>query len=259
MKEFILTPEMLRNAKVYMTLYEKEELSHEIANLCIVPQGIAEQNREGNKFLALPCLKAERPAMKAVLLQNILISYYLGLDLEQTYFKAFAENEAPPMTDGGEIDKYAEYDYFARAHLLTQIENYKRDADAELKQHALDLIADFRDFKKMVEIELYNIKQLQNDPLGRFTASIQLVSTPENMKHLIEELQTEGIKFADLVQEKKAAGQRKRANTEKGIAAAAKSSTAKAAKPPAKPTAKLVAPPAETVEKPPDAEPQTEA
>ena len=49
-------------------------------------------------------------------------------------------------------------------------------------------MSDFRDFKKIVESEIYNLKTIANDSLDRFVAAIAVLGNPENIKSLIEEI-----------------------------------------------------------------------
>mgnify|MGYP004541285733 FL=1 len=180
---FTLTKEQMKSAKTYMPLRDKAELAKQIAGLCLVDMKTAEQNRAGLKIVALPCLKEEDLAVKYILLQNTLLWYYFNIEIN------------PEDKNGYDV-----YDSYACGNLMNQIERFK--SDSELKDKAFDLLADFRDFRKMVDTEIYNRKANENDPIGRFTAAIQLISNPENMKQFAEILKQETEK-AEIVHERK--------------------------------------------------------
>ena len=176
MENFILTKDDILRAKTYMPLEAKVGLAREIANLCLVSMKTAEQNSAGEDLLPLPHIMEEDVAKKAVLLQNVLLSYYFDIEMEE------AE------------DGYEQYDRYASGHLLNQIERFK--GDRETKNAAFDLMEDFREFKKFVDTIIYNEKQNRNDPLQRFTATLEVMSTPENIKILVDELSKTGDELA---------------------------------------------------------------
>ena len=164
---FIITDEIMAKAKTYMPLADKEDLAKQIADLCLVPMKTAEQNKIGEKLLAMPYLRAEDMAQKQMLLLRTLLGFYFDVEVD-------------PEENG-----YTQYDFYAGAHIYNQLERFK---STEYKTKAFDILSDFKDFKKMVDTEIYNIRANWNDPIGRFTAAMQILSTPENLKTLGEEL-----------------------------------------------------------------------
>ena len=94
-------------------------------------------------------------------------------------------------------DGYEQYDRYASGHLLNQIERFK--GDRETKNAAFDLMEDFREYKKFVDTIIYNEKQNRNDPLQRFTATLEVMSTPENIKILVDELSKTGDELAEKI------------------------------------------------------------
>lgn len=182
-KYFELTDEIMRNANTYMPIEDKTELAKTIAEQCVIDLPTAEQNLQGEKLLALPYIKVENRELKALCLMQVLLSHYLGvLDSEST------------LT----VEKY---NFYAEGSILNQIERYKSNYD--LKNKAFDLLADFKEFRKFVDIEINNLITANNDPLARFIASIQVLSTPENIKKAVEELQKSGNDYTKFLQDKK--------------------------------------------------------
>lgn len=189
MEYFELTKEMMARAKTYMPIDYKETLARAVAFRCVKPMtqlkwdGIhLSERKEGEPIkddpTSLPDLMEEDMALKMCLLQNVLLSYYFDVEMDE------------------EADPYVQYDFYAGGHLLNQIERFK--ADRDVKNTAFDLIEDWREFKKMVDTIIYNYKMNANDPLKRIDAMLTVFSSPENIQSLMNELQ----KSADEVEEK---------------------------------------------------------
>lgn len=175
---FKVTKELLKNAITYMPLSVKRDVSKQLAKLCLEDVDTDEQNKVGESLIALPHLKGENLALKNMLLLNTLIGFYLDLDLPEK-----DEN-------GNDIDPYKRYDEYAGGHLLNQIERFK--SDPEVKDIVFDLLSDFKEFKKMVDTEIYNEKSNANDPIPRFSAAVAVLTSPDTMKTIIEEIQKIG-------------------------------------------------------------------
>lgn len=167
MEHFIITDEIMERAKTYMPEQQKKELAKKIADLCLAPLKTAEQNKAGEKILAMPYLRGEDMSLKRILLLRALLGFYFDIEVDP--------NE----------DSYEQYDFYAGGHIYNQLERYK---GTEYKSKAFDILFDFKEFKKTVETEIYNIRTNWNDSLGRIIAAVQVFSTPENIKALSEEL-----------------------------------------------------------------------
>lgn len=193
MEYFELTKDMMERAQTYMPLQTKKELAEAIARGCVRPMKRVKWNgvhvsdlpEEANDPSALPDLVEEDLALKLCMLQNVLLSWYFDVEMN--------EDEV----------SYEQYDYYSGGHLLNQIERFKSDKD--LKNKAFDLTEDFREFRKMVDTIIYNHKMNVNDPLKRFDAMLTVFSTPENLKALMSELQKAGDEM-----EKKVKGAKKK-------------------------------------------------
>lgn len=175
---FKITKEQLLHANTYMPIYDKVETAKAIAELCLVDIDTDAQNKIGETLIALPHLKGEDLAKKSMLLCNTLLGYYLDIDVPQK------------KDDGTEIDPYDRHDYYVGGHLLNQIERFKSDPD--VKDIVFDLLADYKDFKKIVDTELYNRKSNANDPIPRFSAAVAVLTSPESVKAIVEELKELG-------------------------------------------------------------------
>lgn len=170
MKNFELKKEHIERAKTYMPIQDKVNLSKKIAELCIKDAEVKEED----KIFALPPEVVEDLGVKAVLLQNVLLNYYFDIELDE------------------KRDGYEQYDYFNRKNLLNQIERFK--AESDVKNKVYDLLADYKDFKRMVDVEIYNLKTSRNDTLIRILNGISLLAAekytddPEYFKKMIEDL-----------------------------------------------------------------------
>ena len=171
MKHFELTKEILKKSKTYMPLATKVQLSKEIAKQCLIVDKISTNT---NKFLSLPAIKNENYALKIVLLQNVLVGYYLDIEIN-------------------EKDNFYElYDYYASGNLISQLEGFK--TDIEVKSIAFDLLNDYKNFKKMVDTEIYNSKNIENDLLNRVLRGLTLIGAdkiitkPEMLQQIKDEI-----------------------------------------------------------------------
>lgn len=169
MSTFTLTPEMIKNSVDYMPIGYKESLAKEMADKCVAPLKTAEQNKRGNKILALPRVYGENPALKAILLQNVLLSFYLGI-----------ENHA----DTEDVRKA--YDTYASAHIFEQLSALRSNADVRTK--AICIYNDYKAFERYVDIEIENRKAAENDTVARVLTAVQIMATEEMTQKLVAEL-----------------------------------------------------------------------
>jgi len=176
---FELTREHMEQAQTYMPLESKIELANIIANLCLKPMPVASPKVYKGDDVFVPQLVEEDMAVKNILLTNVLLSHYFDIETG---------------TDIDDTDAFATYDKYAGGHLLNQIERFKSDKD--LKNKAFDIAEDWREFKKIVDTKIYNVKQNTNDPIARIATLISLLGTPESLQTAIDAFKatTEGVK-----------------------------------------------------------------
>lgn len=180
MEYYEITKETLQKAKTFMPLEVKQIMSDNIAESCVTEVKVVE--RTGIPSLPLPPIVEESPETKAILLANVLFDYYLNTEMK--YEGA-----------GKETGLYDTYNYYFGGHPLNQIERFKGDKD--VKNIAFDLLEDWREFKKLVDTKVFNIKARKNDSLARIWDSLAVLGTPENIEALgreIEEAKTLGLK-----------------------------------------------------------------
>ncbi len=165
-EKFVLTEEMVAKAKTYMPLRVKIELAKGIAQSSTKPMKTAAQNTPA--MLPLPALFAEDTGMKTILVMNAFLGFYFDIEIN--------------VEDKSIFDIF---DYYAGSHILNQLERLKVTAQ---KEKVFDIIADFKDFKKMVDTEIEKEVANNNDSLGRLSATMALLGTPENVKKMTDAL-----------------------------------------------------------------------
>lgn len=171
MSAFTLTPEMIKNGADYMPIAYKESLAKEIAAKCVKPLKTAEQNKPGNKILALPRTHGEDPALKAILLQNVLLGFYLNIEQE-------ADTE----------DARKAYDTYASAHIFEQLSALR--SNGEVRAKAIRIYNDYKTFERFVDIEIENRQTAENDTVARILTAVQIMATEEMTQKLVAELQS---------------------------------------------------------------------
>lgn len=168
-----LTPEeLIFRARSYLPMAQKREFVERVAPKCVnlVSLGAAENGEKQN--VMLPDMHMENTERKARFLMGALVKLYLKIDF-----------------DGAEGDpdllSWDDYDRFAGNHVINQIERMKSDRD--VRDKCFDLLQDYRVLEKMLNTEVYGMLQVQNDPLTRFLAYMQMTTTPENIRKMQEQ------------------------------------------------------------------------
>lgn len=169
MEKFIITKEIIKNARDYMPIGVKEMFAEKIAQKCVVPCTTEKDAERGKADLAIPSLYRENYRAKQLHLMSMFLQFYLNLTVDEN--KAFGEEQ---------------YDYYAGSHIFEQLERMKLDKG--VKDKVYDLMADYKDFKKHVEFAIFQKLNEENNTLSRFSAAIQLASDPEYVQRMLEEL-----------------------------------------------------------------------
>ena len=163
---FVLTEEMVKKAKTYMPLLEKEKFAQQISDIVVKPKDTAEQNKIGN--LPLPELFFEDITQRNYAFLSIVLGYYFDITME----------------DKGDV--WETYDFYAGKQIFNQLERFK--SNPELKEIVFDLVADIKDFRKMIDVHIENDITNRNDPLGRLGATMTLLGDPESVKAMLAEV-----------------------------------------------------------------------
>lgn len=182
-KKFILTESDLRGAKHYIPLHKMATIAKVIAPKCLEKSKTAEQNQKGLEFLALPTLWVDDVETKELYKMSVLLTEYLQIKLPED----FSDEQ---------------YDIYGSAHILNQLERFK--SNLSLKDTVFDILENYKKFEKMLNIEIENEKAVRNDPVARLTAAISIVSNPDNIRRMQEELEQATIDFESAKREARA-------------------------------------------------------
>lgn len=181
---FIIDEEMIKKATSYIPLATKKAIATALADACLVAVDKTTENIATETQLPIPQLYREECGAKPLYLMYYFLTEYLHIKLSDE----FTEEE---------------YDYYASSHIFNQLERFKT-ADKEIKDKVFDILYDFKELKKMLDTEIFNLKESRNDGVERISASISLFSSPENVKQLndllqktIGEVETAQKKLAD--------------------------------------------------------------
>lgn len=162
-KKFEITEEIIKGAATYIPLEDKMAFAQAVAESVLDPVEITAQKRQSNEVIVLPQLWEENPQKKQLFLMQLFLRHYLRVEVPDNF-------------------STREYDKYASAHPMNQLERFK--GNAEVKCIIFDLLADYKETKKLLDIAIYNLKAARNDALERFLAGVNLLSTPENLQAL---------------------------------------------------------------------------
>ena len=191
---FIINEEMINKATAYIPLVDKIAIAKTFAQNCIQPVEISVQKIQSDETLTLPQMYEDDTMAKQVHLMYVLLTEYLHVKVNDDF-------------------SAEDYDHYAQFHPLNQLERLK-SGNVEVKNKVFNLLYDFKELKKLIDTEIYNLKSAHNDTIERFLAGITLLSTPENVQKMVTELQ----KVTEQVQEKQTEVKQKRATAKKTTA-----------------------------------------
>lgn len=167
-----LDAEALKKADSYIPIARKSDIIHLLAMGCI--ENVEMSLREGN-IQPIPPKWQENTLGKRLVMSYVLAGFYLHLvDVDGLYNK---KNPEFNFTAG-------QYDTFSQ--LYTQLEGFKRSSDTEAKEKAFAILADYRDFEKLLNAEVYNLLQEKNDLCVRLCMMLTMQSAPESVQNAMK-------------------------------------------------------------------------
>lgn len=164
---FVITEEMVKRAEEYIPLARKIAFVEVYAGECLRHVDISTQKLQSDTILPLPRLYEEDLLQKQLVLMKALLEMYFHVEV--------------PAEFGCK-----EYDKFAKTYPMNQLERLKNLPS--IKDKVFNIIADYKELKKLFEIGIYNRKASHNDGIERALAGITVINDPETMKKVIEEL-----------------------------------------------------------------------
>ena len=164
---------IMQEAEAYVPISKKAEYVNYCAERCFDKLDITATS--GNDTLsAMPPMWKENPELKARYMMGGLLKLYLKQNPQTD------ENDEWLLTE-------QEYDRWAAAHILNQIERMK--SNASLRDKCFDLLQDYKTLEKMLNTEVYGLIRVMNDSVSRIIAQIQASTTPESMKNAMAQLE----------------------------------------------------------------------
>lgn len=172
MTDKIITEDVIRNATSYLPIDKKSAMARTFAEDCIAKVEISVSKDEGDD--ALPPRYQENPRMKSLFGMMVLLSDYLHLI---------------PADENGEVSLTAqEFDEWGEASVMNQLDRMKSSKNAEIKNKIYDILDDYREFYRMLGVEISSIIANKNDFLIRFLQYFTAEITPDVLKGLMDGL-----------------------------------------------------------------------
>ncbi len=152
---------MLEKASDYIPLAKKAAYARAVAEYCICDLTPPLYSANSAGAFPIPAVKAEETIEKRLYILMFFLREYLHIELEGETFTA------------------DDFDRYSSAHLFNQLERFK---STDLKDKVFDILADFKDFKAILEAEIANQKARYNDAAERIQAAITVSTDPEQLK-----------------------------------------------------------------------------
>lgn len=165
-KQFTLTAQIIRAADTYIPITKKAAIAQIIANASI--EKVEIKDAGGN----VPPRYIENSYTKNLCLMGILLKLYLHL--------SYVQDEKSLMVDAVDYDKYA------GAHIINQLERMKGDMD--VRNAVFDLLSDYRELEKRVNAEIFTRLSAQNDDVARLQLLLSGLPLPEDAKKMVSEI-----------------------------------------------------------------------
>ena len=94
-----------------------------------------------------------------------------------------------PTDDDGNVSMdAATFDEWGEASIMNQLDRMKSSKNQEIRNRVYDILDDYREFYRMLGVEISSILANKNDMLSRFMQYFQSEITPDLMKGLMDNL-----------------------------------------------------------------------
>ena len=152
MTDKIITEEDVLNAKTYMPIEKKAALARTYAQDCIVEVQISFDNN-GSKD-ALPPRWQESPMSKSLYGMMVLLT---------EYFNLFTSKDETEITFTA-----SDFNQWGEAAVMNQLDRLKSSKNPAVRNKIYDILDDYREFYRMLGVEIASILAAKNDFLSRF-------------------------------------------------------------------------------------------
>ena len=172
MTDKTITEDIILNATLYIPIEKKSALARSFAQDCISKVEIKLSGDDSSSIL--PPRYQENPMMKSMYGMMTLLSEYLHMMQKD---------------DDGNITMDAKtFDEWGEASIMNQLDRMKSSKNQEIRNRVYDVLDDYREFYRMLGVEISSILANKNDILSRFMQYFQSEITPDIVKGLMDNL-----------------------------------------------------------------------
>lgn len=168
MTDKTITEDIILNSTLYIPIAKKSALARTFAEDCISKVEIKLNDD------VLPPRYQENPMMKSLYGMMTLLAEYLHM--------------LPTDDDGNVSIGAATFDEWGEASIMNQLDRMKSSKNQEIRNRVYDILDDYREFYRMLGVEISSILANKNDMLSRFMQYFQSEITPDLMKGLMDNL-----------------------------------------------------------------------
>lgn len=172
MTDKTITEDIILNATLYVPIAKKSALARAFAEDCISKVEIKLNGDDASSIL--PPRYQENPMMKSLYGMMTLLSEYLHM---------------MPTDDEGNVSMDADtFDEWGEASIMNQLDRMKSSKNQEIRNRVYDVLDDYREFYRMLGVEISSLLANKNDALSRFMLYFQSEITPDIVKGLMDNL-----------------------------------------------------------------------
>lgn len=186
--KFVLTKEIINNAETYIPLTVKTGLSRGISFFCVILDRYDGKHVEGgggnDVSFPIPPRYEENIQAKSKYLMSVFLRYYLRFPYE---LEADVNEDALCVPDLLISDR--DYDYFASSFIFNQAKRSKNSLTASDQDKLYDLLTDFKDFEKRLNLEINNVINRSNDTVYRLGRMAEKAVNPDWITDMTKEMQ----------------------------------------------------------------------
>lgn len=174
MTDKTITEDIILNANLYMPIAKKSALAQTFAEDCISKVEIKLNGDDSSSIL--PPRYQENPMMKSLYGMMTLLSDYLHM---------------LPTDDDGNVSMDASaFDEWGEASIMNQLDRMKSSKNPEIRNRVYDILDDYREFYRMLGVEISSILANKNDMLSRLMQYFQSEITADIVKEALGGLQS---------------------------------------------------------------------
>jgi len=169
-EDFKITQDMMKNADTYIPLTLKALIADTMARECVRHTYMVKPYSESPEYTeeyGVPPQYCESAEAKARVMMAVLCVYYLHIWDDEHALTCTPE----------------EYDGWAGAHILNQIERFKA---GECREKAFDLLSDLRETEKYLNSAIYGVLRELNAPVKRFMEALGYMGSAEGVQAALD-------------------------------------------------------------------------